>query len=47
MMTNIFRNSFQLWNFGTGAAASVLLLIVMIFIVNIWFRYFRRAEEMQ
>ncbi|MFA4844580.1 MAG: sugar ABC transporter permease [Candidatus Margulisiibacteriota bacterium] len=46
MMTNIFRNSFQLWNFGTGAAASVLLLIVMIAIVNVWFRYFKRAEEM-
>src|SRR3989338_2075300 len=37
MMTNIFRNSFQLWNFGTGAAASVLLLIVMIAIVNVLF----------
>jgi multiple sugar transport system permease protein len=47
MMTNIFRNSFQLWNFGTGAAASVLLLIVMICIVNVWFRYFRKAEELQ
>jgi multiple sugar transport system permease protein len=47
MMTNIFRNSFQLWNFGTGAATSVLLLIVMISIVNIWFRYFKKTEEMQ
>ena len=47
MMTNIFRNSFQLWNFGTGAAASVLLLIVMISIVNVWFRYFKKAEEMR
>jgi multiple sugar transport system permease protein len=46
MMTNIFRNSFQLWNFGTGAAASVLLLCVMIMIVNVWFRYFKRAEEL-
>ncbi|MFH1826427.1 MAG: sugar ABC transporter permease [bacterium] len=47
MMTNIFRNSFQLWNFGTGAATSVLLLIVMIIIVNIWFRYFKKSEEMR
>ena len=47
MMTNIFRNSFQLWNFGTGAATSVLLLIVMVIIVNIWFRYFRKAEELR
>jgi len=47
MMTNIFRNSFQLWNFGTGAAASVLLLIVMIILVNIWFKYFKQVEEMR
>jgi multiple sugar transport system permease protein len=47
MMTNIFRNSFQLWNFGTGAATSVLLLIVMIIIVNIWFKYFKQAEELR
>jgi multiple sugar transport system permease protein len=47
MMTNIFRNSFQLWNFGTGAATSVLLLIVMIVIVNVWFRYFKKAEELR
>lgn len=47
IMTNIFRNSFQLWNFGTGAAASVILLIVMICIVNVWFKYFKQAEEMR
>ena len=47
MMTNIFRNSFQLWNFGTGAATSVLLLIVMITIVNVWFRYFKKSEELR
>ncbi|MFA5840570.1 MAG: sugar ABC transporter permease [Candidatus Margulisiibacteriota bacterium] len=45
MMTNIFRNSFQLWNFGTGAATSVLLLIVMILIVNVWLKYFKQVEE--
>lgn len=47
MMTNIFRNSFQLWNFGTGAATSVLLLIVMVIIVNIWFQYFKKTEELR
>ena len=47
MMTNIFRNTFQLWNFGTGSATSVLLLIVMVMIVNVWFRYFRKTEEMR
>jgi len=46
MMTNIFRNSFQLWNFGTGAAISVLLLIVMILIVNVWFAYYKKSEEL-
>lgn len=47
MMTNIFRNSFQLWNFGTGAATSVILLVVMIIIVNVWFKYFKKSEEMR
>ena len=45
MMTNIFRNSFMQWNFGTGAATSVLLMIVMIIFVNIWFRFYKVAEE--
>src|SRR3989338_1233871 len=47
MMTNIFRNSFQLWNFGTGAATSVLLLIVMVAIVNVWFTYFKKSEDLR
>ena len=46
MMTNIFRNTFQLWSFGTGAAASVLLMIVMIVIVNFWFKFYKKSEEM-
>jgi len=45
MMTNIFRNSFQRWDFGRGAAISVLLLLTMIIIVNLWFRYYKRSEE--
>ena len=45
MMTNIFRNSFQRWDFGLGAATSVLLLITMIGIVSIWFRYYKASEE--
>jgi multiple sugar transport system permease protein len=45
MMTNIFRNSFQRWDFGRGAATSVLLLIAMVIIVNIWFRYYKKSEE--
>jgi multiple sugar transport system permease protein len=45
MMTNIFRNSFMQWNFGTGAAASVLLMLVMVLIVNFWLRFYRSSEE--
>ncbi|MDD5456095.1 MAG: sugar ABC transporter permease [Candidatus Margulisbacteria bacterium] len=45
MMTNIFRNSFMRWDFGTGAATSVLLLMVMIVAVNIWFRFYKKSEE--
>jgi len=47
MMTNIFRNTFQRWNFGMGSATSVVLLVVMIIIVNIWFRYYQKAEEIR
>jgi multiple sugar transport system permease protein len=45
MMTNIFRNSFQQWRFGSGAATSVILLMVMIVIVNFWFKFYKSAEE--
>lgn len=45
MMTNIFRNSFQRWDFGAGAATSVLLLLVMIVVVNIWFKFYKKSEE--
>ena len=45
VMTNIFRNSFMQWNFGTGAAASVLLMLVMIVIVLLWMRFYRTSEE--
>lgn len=45
LMPNIFRNSFMQWNFGTGAAASVVLVIIMVFVVNIWFRFYKTSEE--
>jgi multiple sugar transport system permease protein len=47
MMTNIFRNTFQRWDFGAGAATSVLLMIIMIILVNFWFMYYRKSEEMR
>lgn len=45
LMTNIFRNSFQMWNFGIGAAMSTLLMVVMVVIVTIWYRRFREDLE--
>ena len=45
MMTNIFRNSFMQYNFGAGAAASIILLVVMVIIVNIWMRFNKTSEE--
>lgn len=45
LMTNIFRNSFMQWNFGVGAAASVLLMLTMIIVVNVWFYFYKRVEE--
>ena len=45
MMTNIFRNSFMQWNFGMGAASSVILMTTMFILVNVWFYFFRKAEE--
>ena len=47
LMTNIFRNAFMQWNFGMGAAISVLLMLTMIVIVNIWFYFYRKAEEIR
>jgi len=41
LMPNIFRNSFQMWNFGVGAAMSTLLMTVMVVVVVMWYRRFR------
>ncbi|HSQ41118.1 MAG TPA: sugar ABC transporter permease [Fibrobacteraceae bacterium] len=41
LMPNIFRNSFQMWNFGVGAAISTLLMLVMVGVVALWYRRFR------
>jgi len=41
LMTAIFRNSFQMWDFGHGAAMSVLLMLGMIALVVVWYRIFR------
>jgi len=41
LMTNIFRNSFQMWNFGMGAAMSTMLMMFMVMLVFLWYRNFR------
>jgi len=45
MMVNIFRNAFLRYDFGTGAAVSVLLMIVMIIVVLFWFKFYKKLEE--
>ncbi|MDR2431131.1 MAG: sugar ABC transporter permease [Candidatus Margulisbacteria bacterium] len=45
MMVNIFRNSFQSWNFGAGAALSLILMTLMLIAVSFWYRFYRSAEE--
>jgi multiple sugar transport system permease protein len=41
LMTDLFRNSFQMWDFGTGAAMSSLLMLAMMTLVFIWYRLFK------
>jgi multiple sugar transport system permease protein len=41
LMTDLFRNSFQMWDFGAGAAMSSLLMLAMMALVFIWYRAFR------
>ena len=41
LMPNIFRNSFEMWNFGLGAAMSTMLMSVMVLVVVFWYRQFR------
>ncbi|GBR73807.1 multiple sugar transport system permease protein [Candidatus Termititenax aidoneus] len=45
LMTNIFRNSFQRWDFGTGAALSFILMVVMMVVVNFWYKFYKGVEE--
>jgi multiple sugar transport system permease protein len=47
MMTNIFRNAFLRWDFGTGAAVSVLLMIMMFGAVLLWYRFYQKVEAEQ
>lgn len=41
LMTNINRNSFQIWQFGTGAAATVIVMVCVMGLVAIWYKVFQ------
>ena len=47
LMTNIFRATFSAWRYGAGAAACVILMILMITIVLIWDRIFQDEITVQ
>ena len=41
LMTNINRNSFQIWQFGPGAAATVIVMICVLSLVGVWYKIFQ------
>lgn len=41
LMTNINRNSFQIWQFGPGAAATVVVMICVLGLVALWYKVFK------
>lgn len=41
LMTNINRNSFQIWQFGPGAAATVIVMICVLSLVGVWYKVFQ------
>lgn len=45
MMVNIFRNAFLRYDFGTGAAVSFMMMMMMVFAVLLWFRFYKRLER--
>ncbi|HHV75441.1 MAG TPA: sugar ABC transporter permease [Thermoanaerobacterium sp.] len=47
VMTNISRNSFNMWQFGTGAAASVMLMIGVLALTGVWYKVFKDSLTMQ
>lgn len=40
LMTNINRNSFGIWQFGTGSAATVIVMICVLALVGVWYKIF-------
>lgn len=45
LMTNLFRNTFGLWRFGLGAAASAMYMLLALLFVVLWYRIYR--EDLQ
>ena len=41
LMTNINRNSFQILQFGTGAAATVIVMLCVLLLVAVWYKVFQ------
>lgn len=41
LMTNLYRNSFSLFQYGAGGAASVLLMLLVICFVGLWYKIFK------
>ena len=41
LMTIINRNSFQIWQFGPGAAATVIVMICVLGLVALWYKVFQ------
>ncbi|MNN10458.1 Inner membrane ABC transporter permease protein YcjO [compost metagenome] len=47
MMTALTRQSFGYWAFGSGSAASLMLMVAMLLIVGVWYRAFRKELNAQ
>ncbi|SEU27683.1 carbohydrate ABC transporter permease [Paenibacillus sp. NFR01] len=47
LMTALTRQSFGYWAFGSGSAASLMLMIAMLMIVGVWYRTFRTELNAQ
>lgn len=41
LMTNLYRNSFQLFQYGAGGAASIILMLLVLGLVFLWLRIFK------
>ncbi len=41
LMTNLYRNSFQLFQYGTGGAASIMLMLMVLSLVFLWLKVFK------